>query len=407
MIWTTTPWTLPANVAAAVKPDAEYGRRENGEWVAVSRYPDETFVERLPGARPGRLALRRARSTARARGGRRAPGDPVGRGHARRGHRDRPYRAGLRRRGLRALRVHDLAVLTPVDETGRFYADYGWLHGTSTGEAADQIVGDLGERGLLVTAGTYEHRYPHCWRCDTPLIFRISDDWFISVAELRQPLLDANADVEWTPAYMGKRMDDWLRNMGDWNISRRRYYGLPLPFYPCACGHLNVIGSRAELEERATRRARSAGGAPPAVDRRGADPLRGVRRRGDAHPRGGRRLARRRHRARSRRSAGRARTFVAERLRHRRREGADDCRSARSRVLGAVVPRRLGDGDARADPALVLLAAPDVGRPRRAGAVPEGARLREDARRDGPRDAQLVGQHDRAPRMRSRAWAPT
>ena len=148
-------------------------------------------------------------------------------------------------------KVHDLAVLTPVDEAGRFYPDYGWLHGLSTVEAAEQIVGDLGERGLLVAPETNEHRYPFCWRCHTPLIFRLSDDWFIAVDELRQPLLDANATVEWTPAYMGKRMDDWLRNMGDWNISRRRYYGLPLPFYPCACGHLNVIGSRAELEERA------------------------------------------------------------------------------------------------------------------------------------------------------------
>jgi isoleucyl-tRNA synthetase len=72
------------------------------------------------------------------------------------------------------------------------------------------------------------------------------------VGDLRQPLLDANGTVEWTPAYMGKRMDDWLRNMGDWNISRRRYYGLPLPFYPCECGHLNVVGSKAELLERAT-----------------------------------------------------------------------------------------------------------------------------------------------------------
>ena len=78
------------------------------------------------------------------------------------------------------------------------------------------------------------HRFPLCWRCYTPLIFRISDDWFIALDELRQPLLDANATVSWTPAYMGKRMDDWLRNMGDWNISRRRYYGLPLPFDPCA-----------------------------------------------------------------------------------------------------------------------------------------------------------------------------
>ena len=88
------------------------------------------------------------------------------------------------------------------------------------------------------------------------------------VDELRQPLLDANATVEWTPAYMGKRMDDWLRNMGDWNISRRRYYGLPLPFYPCSCGQLTVIGSKAELFERATAPGRGSRGAPPSLDRR-------------------------------------------------------------------------------------------------------------------------------------------
>jgi isoleucyl-tRNA synthetase len=139
-----------------------------------------------------------------------------------------------------------------VDEAGRFYDDYGWLHGLSTSEAADQIIGWLGERGVLLEAGLHEHRYPHCWRCDTPLIWRVTDDWLISVEELRPQLLRANEDVEWTPAYMGKRMDDWLRNMGDWNISRRRYYGLPLPFYPCECGHLNVLGSKAELLERAT-----------------------------------------------------------------------------------------------------------------------------------------------------------
>ena len=148
-------------------------------------------------------------------------------------------------------KVHDLPVLTPVDESGRFYDDYGWLHGLSTTEAADQIIGRLGETGFLVEAGLYTHAYPHCWRCDTPLIFRLSDDWFIAVDEIRPKLLEENAKVEWVPEYMGKRMDDWLRNMGDWNISRRRYYGLPLPFYPCACGHLNVIGSKAELAERA------------------------------------------------------------------------------------------------------------------------------------------------------------
>ena len=187
-------------------------------------------------------------------------------------------------------------MLTPVDESGRFYDDYGWLHGLSTTEAADQIIGHLGERGFLRRGGPYTHTYPHCWRCDTPLIFRLSDDWFISVDAIRPKLLEENAKVEWVPEYMGKRMDDWLRNMGDWNISRRRYYGLPLPFYPCSCGHLNVIGSKAELGERATRGHRAARGAAPAVDRPRADPLRAVRRDGDADPGGRRRVARRRHR---------------------------------------------------------------------------------------------------------------
>jgi isoleucyl-tRNA synthetase len=252
VIWTTTPWTLPANVAAAVKPDAEYGRRDNGEWVARTRYPDEAFVEvkrgeelvgwRYSGAfdelGPGAEVAHRV-----------IPWDDVsldeGTGivHIAPGAGQEDFELG---------RIHDLPVLMPVDEAGRFFDTYGWLHGLSTVEAADQIVGWLGEHGFLVEAGLYEHRYPHCWRCDTPLIWRVTDDWLIAVDELRPQLLEANQTVEWTPAYMGKRMDDWLRNMGDWNISRRRYYGLPLPFYPCECGHLNVIGSKAELLERAT-----------------------------------------------------------------------------------------------------------------------------------------------------------
>ncbi|HMI22653.1 MAG TPA: class I tRNA ligase family protein, partial [Gaiellaceae bacterium] len=109
----------------------------------------------------------------------------------------------------------------------------------------------LREHGLLVDAGTIRHRYPVCWRCRTPLVFRVVDDWFISAAEIRQLMLDGNDEVAWQPPQYKKRMDDWLRNMGDWNISRRRYFGLPLPFYPCDCGRLNVIGSRAELDERA------------------------------------------------------------------------------------------------------------------------------------------------------------
>jgi isoleucyl-tRNA synthetase len=252
VVWTTTPWTLPANVAAAVKPEAEYGRRENGQWVAVARYPDERFDRRARGEELVGLRYR-------------GPFDDLGPG-GEVDHRVIPWEEvsleegtgivhiapGAGQEDFELGRLHDLPVLSPVDEAGRFYDSYGWLHGLSTSEAADQIVGRLAEQGFLLEAGTYLHRYPHCWRCDTPLIWRVTDDWMISVGELRQALLDANATIEWTPAYMGKRMDDWLRNMGDWNISRRRYYGLPLPFYPCSCGHLTVVGSKAELVERAT-----------------------------------------------------------------------------------------------------------------------------------------------------------
>ena len=150
-------------------------------------------------------------------------------------------------------RIHDLPVIVPIDESGRMLPGFGLLEGLSTGEVEDVVIEDLRERELLVEAGRITHRYPICWRCKTPLLFRVVDDWFISSEPARQELLDANATVEWTPAFYSKRMDDWLRNMGDWNISRKRYFGLPLPFYPCGdCGLLNVVGSRAELEERAT-----------------------------------------------------------------------------------------------------------------------------------------------------------
>src|SRR3954469_16556039 len=249
VIWTTTPWTLPANVAAAVNPDAHYGRRRNGEWVAVARHPDETFEEQKPGSELVGWRYQGPFDELAPKVDHRViPWDEVslddGTGIVH-------IAPGAGSEDFELSRVHDLPVLTPVDESGRFYDEYGWLHGLSTVEAAEQIIGDLEEKGILVEAGLHEHRYPECWRCHTPLIFRIADDWFISVRELRGQMLDANATVEWTPEYMGKRMDDWLHNMGDWNISRRRYYGLPLPFYPCACGHLNVIGSKRELEERA------------------------------------------------------------------------------------------------------------------------------------------------------------
>ena len=250
-IWTTTPWTLPANVAAAVRPEIDYGRNQAGEWAAITSAPDEAFAETKPG---GELVGWRYS----------APFDdlPPSAGIE---HRVIPWEGveigegtgivhiapGAGREDFGLAGEYDLPVLTPVDEAGRFYPAYGWLAGLSTDEAADRIIERLRQASLLIRAETITHAYRHCWRCDTPLIFRVSDDWFISVEGVRQQMLDENQGIEWTPPQYGKRMDDWLRNMEDWNISRRRFYGLPLPFYPCTCGHLNVIGSRAELERRA------------------------------------------------------------------------------------------------------------------------------------------------------------
>jgi len=253
VVWTTTPWTLPANVAAAVNPGAEYGLTENGEWWAVERKPDAAFTKRVRGHELVGLEYD-------------GPFDALP-AQANVVHRVIPWEEvdlsegtgivhiapGCGAEDFELSRVHDLPVLTPIDEAGRFYESYGEFEGRSTEDVAGPVTVELERRGLLVQAVSVEHRYPICWRCSTPLVFRIADDWLIRADEIRPQMLEANAAVDWTPDFYSKRMDDWLRNMGDWNISRRRYFGLPLPFYPCdSCGQLTVVGSLAELRERAT-----------------------------------------------------------------------------------------------------------------------------------------------------------
>jgi isoleucyl-tRNA synthetase len=250
-IWTTTPWTLPANVAAAVKPDAEYILREDGVWVARELHPEAKAVKTALGSELVGLEYEGPFDHLPGQEGvahRVIPWDDVS---LHEGTGIVHIAPGAGAEDFELSRVHGLPVLAPIDESGRMLPGFGF-DGLSTDEVEQPIIDDLERRGLLVEAGRIVHRYPTCWRCGTPLVFRVVDDWFISAEEIRQPMLDANATVEWTPAFYSKRMDDWLRNMGDWNISRKRYFGLPLPFYPCDdCGTLTVIGSRKELEERA------------------------------------------------------------------------------------------------------------------------------------------------------------
>ena len=250
-VWTTTPWTLPANVAAAVKPDAEYGLIDGAWWLRELK-PDATPERIARGEELVGLEYEGPFDDVPAQEGvvhRVIPWDEVGTNE---GTGIVHIAPGCGAEDFELSRVHDLPVVMPIDESGRMLPRFGELAGMTTDEVAVPVIDSLRERGLLIESGEVTHRYPICWRCGTPLVFRVVDDWFISCDEIRQPLRDANAGVTWTPAFYSKRMDDWLVNMGDWNISRKRYFGLPLPFYPCDCGHLNVVGSRAELEERAT-----------------------------------------------------------------------------------------------------------------------------------------------------------
>jgi isoleucyl-tRNA synthetase len=253
IVWTTTPWTLPANVAAAVKPAAEYVLRADGGWLVRELAGEGEMTKTVRGEELVGLTYDGPFDGLAPQEGivhRVIPWDGVslteGTGVVH-------IAPGAGTEDFELSRVHDLPVLVPIDEEGRMLPEYGPFAGLSTDEVEEPVIESLRERRLLVDAGRITHRYPICWRCKTPLLFRVVDDWFISAAEIRGPLFEANATVDWTPGFYSKRMDDWLRNMGDWNISRKRYFGLPLPFYPCACGRLNVIGSRVELEERATR----------------------------------------------------------------------------------------------------------------------------------------------------------
>ena len=157
----------------------------------------------------------------------------------------------------------------PIDEDGRYVDGFGWLSGKEAPNVAQAIVDDLERRGRFYHLEPYTHRYPHCWRCSTPLLFRLVDEWFISMgpvydkprseltpeevdASLRYQIMEVVDRIRWIPSFGYERELDWLLNMHDWMISKKRYWGLALPIYDCRkCGSFDVIGGREELRERA------------------------------------------------------------------------------------------------------------------------------------------------------------
>ncbi|MBI3637340.1 MAG: isoleucine--tRNA ligase [Candidatus Rokubacteria bacterium] len=263
LVWTTTPWTLAANVALAVHPDLEYVRARVGDDVLIlSRGTLGTALDdgaQVLGTVKGRelvgLRYRGPFDELPAPSGvvdahRVIAWDAVGEAE---GTGIVHIAPGCGAEDFALSKTEKLPVLIPIDDQARYVTGYGWLEGKEARDVAREIVDDLGTRGLLFRASPYTHRYPECWRCHEEIVFRVDDEWFIGMDELRPKLMEAARTVGWIPPQVGRRMQNWLENMGDWNISRKRYWGLPLPFYTCANGHFFVLGSEDELRERAVR----------------------------------------------------------------------------------------------------------------------------------------------------------
>lgn len=258
LIFTTTPWTVPANVSIAVNPSIKYVKVENEGvkyWIAKSRVQELDGKYKILAEKKGKelegIEYLMPYFDFEAQHGIKhkvvlwdlaSEEEGTGIVHIAPGCGAEDFDLG-KKIGLKAI--------SPLSESGFYCNGFGQFSLKKYSEVNKMVLDDLEQRRFSYKTKPYRHRYPHCWRCGNELVFRLVNEWYIKCSEkMRKSLISENKKVKWHPEYGKLRQEEWFRNMGDWLISRKRYWGLPLPIWECSCGEIEVIGSRKELRER-------------------------------------------------------------------------------------------------------------------------------------------------------------
>ena len=257
LAWTTTPWTLPSNLALCVNPEITYVKVKQGDYTYYMAKElcekvlgeDYTILEEMPGKSLEYKEYEPLYPYALNKlNGKKAfivtcddyvtTTDGSGIVH---------MAPAFGEDDSRVCHEYGIAFVQFVDAKGCMTADTDWP-GVFVKKADPKILKDLEEKGLLFSAPNFEHSYPHCWRCDTPLLYYARETWFIRMTAVRDKLIANNKTINWIPESIGKgRFGDWLEHVQDWGLSRNRYWGTPLNIWECECGHQDAIGSIEEL----------------------------------------------------------------------------------------------------------------------------------------------------------------
>ncbi|PIR72127.1 MAG: isoleucine--tRNA ligase [Candidatus Nealsonbacteria bacterium CG10_big_fil_rev_8_21_14_0_10_36_24] len=254
LVWTTTPWTLPANVALAVHPELIYAEvqdknrdifiilKEKANLIAEGKILKEFPGKELKGLVYQGMFDELQKTEHRVILWKDVTSEEgTGIVH---------IASGCGQEDFKLSKEFNLSVIDPTNEESRYKKGFGFLTGKLVSQVNDLIFDNLAKKNLVFKIEDYKHRYPTCWRCKTELIFRLVDEWYISMEKLRKPLIVVAKKIEWIPSFGLERELDWLKNMQDWLISKKRYWGLALPIYECSCGNFEVIGSKEELKEK-------------------------------------------------------------------------------------------------------------------------------------------------------------